>query len=203
VKYRVVDWFKRQFPRKDLVTIGGRATLVKVDGLITTPNEWKSPITGFRAAAFLWRLVSRHTTTNPFAPGWSSREKEEFLEIAAIARGSDLVIKTETGTLFVAMEDATIIPVGSTYGVVSLSDPPPIPELVAPFQSSPYPVSIQEVTFRKGDRVFVRAYVEPFGKSANRGAYRTVEETKPEYRTRADLGLVEVAEPGATYWSRS
>jgi hypothetical protein len=194
----VFGWLERRFAPKGLGGLGNEPRLVRVEGRITSDNRWQSPLTGLRAAACVWRLVVRYNKVDRLDPAYGSQQREVFEQIAFAVRGSDLLVDTKWGSLLVEMEDLVVHSPGSTQGVVSLDRPPPIPEFVEPFEASERPVSIQETTLGKGDLVRVNGYVERIGIGVDRGAYRTAQGPRPDFRTRRDLGGVELVDLSLT-----
>lgn len=172
--------------------MGTAPTLARVSGRIASENTYESPVTGLRAVAFVWRLVVRRDVSmdplNPYKP-----KVDSFTQIAGVVCGEDLDVKTRWGTLHVAMEGLNVKPPGGIRGVVPLDRPPPIPELVAPFEASRYAVSLQELPLCRGDLVRVIGFIERLP-----GADAAGDTDAAEYRSRRDLGRVQLIDLSLT-----
>lgn len=180
-----------------LGTLGTEPRVVHAKGRILNDNLVESPFTGLRAAAFSWRLVTREEKRAFYwelPPASTVVGQEVFREIASAVRGADLLLATRWGELLVGIGGLKIVSPHTTQGVVPLDRVPPMPELAAAFESAEHAVSIQEVSLRKGDPVRVIGFAERAGDAADHDPYRTLAARTPRFRTRGDLGRVELVD---------
>jgi hypothetical protein len=173
-----------------------RPRRVRIWVRVTTPNSIVSPLTGARAAAFVWRfMVHQSEDDDPLArhrliDGPLNPSSERFIRIADETWGNGLVLDSKWGSIEVP-KTSLDLRVANMKDQGPFLDRPLPPELVNVRQrldESRLPAHYLEIAISHGDTLQLTACVERVRRSVD--AYRDASGSECAYRVRADLGQV-------------
>lgn len=177
------SFWSRYFPRRSVVEIS-QPTWVRVDARVASPNALTSPLTGFTcAAAHYWLLTDRNVRIGGIrsfyarASGWFGEQI-----VLASSEGPTISIPLTQAALTNSLEheDAALL----------TNAPSALRRQIAAIGLDDGPVFFSEVRLSAGDRVELRAVVEP---TPSPGGYRgTSAPSAATLRACPELGSVQI-----------
>lgn len=156
------SFWSRYFPRRSVVEIS-QPTWVRVDARVASPNALTSPLTGFSCAAAHWWLLTDR--------GVLHGGRRSYYTQASGWLGEQLVLESSEGPSISLPLAQTVLTNALDHEDAALlaSAPSALRRHVAKIGLDYGPVFFSEVRLSMGDRVELRAVVEP---TPSPGGYR-------------------------------